>query len=322
MALSDPEARHLAISLLTAPTARDKQRKIGASNLCNGCQHCLASNMMGDMRDTPMLDRAWGGRTVGTAIHGTMEERMTAAQDAAQAERTFHDALQYQGSEFQAQVSEQLLTIGRSNPGALVEYNMSLGTMGTYGEIRSTTDLVLPAQRHGFDWKGTTKKKSALMRDFLGQTNFGRKHKDVKLSENEYAKEMVKSEYRVNGYYGQLQLYGKGLNDNGIKVDRLSIVFISRDDTMWWDNPTSDGYEDASKMRGVWVLSFDYNEAYATELWDRGLEIWERLEAGEVPADFPSDPNCFPCGIEARDSAKTVTPILKPGPAIQATLAA
>lgn len=313
MAMTDQEVRHLAISLLTAPTARDTQRKIGASNLCNGCAYCLASNLVGDMRDTPMLDRAWGGRTVGTAIHGVMEERMRAAKDAAREEREFLAA--HTETEFRSRVSEQLLTIGRSHPNALIEYNMSLGTLGSYGEIRSTTDLALPGQRHGLDYKGTTKKKSALMRDCLKQTSFGRSHKDVKVSEKVYAEEMVKAEYKIRGYYGQAQLYAKGLNDNGIPTDRFSLVFISRDDSMWWDNPTSDGYEDPSKMRGVWVLSFDYDEAYATGLWNRGLQIWEALEGGAVPADFESDPNCFPCSLEARGTKHD-------GPAVMASLAA
>lgn len=274
MTLTDEDARHMVISMLTAETQRDAQRKIGASNLSNGCDFCLASNLTGDMRTTPMLDRAWGGRTLGTAIHAALEQR-----------------------------ANNLDWFKDRYPDARVEQHMTLGALGSYGEIGSTPDLTLPSEQHVFDWKGTTKKKSALMRDYLGQTAFGRTHKDVKLSEKVYTEEMLKSEYRITGYYSQLQSYMRGLNNIGIPTSRASIVFVSRDDTMWWDNPASSGYSDETKMRGVWVLSFDYDEHYAQGVWNRGLAIWEALESGRVPSDFEHHKHCFPCGLEVESGA-------------------
>lgn len=289
MSLTDDEVRHLTISLLKAPTARDKQRRIGASNLSNGCQFCLASNLMGDMRETPMLDRAWGGRVVGTAIHSIMEDRVELMR---------------------ADMIENLT--GMHND-ALAEYHMQIGELGSYGPVGSTTDVVLPSVRHALDWKGSTKAKMAIIMDFMAiqrgePAPYGRLHKVHKekpLSENAYAQELVKLEYKITGYYGQLQLYGMGLAKAGIPVDRLSNVFISRDDTMWFDNPTQDGYDDPKRMHGIFVLSFGYDENYAKAVWQRGLDTWGALENGAVPDDFARNENCFPCSLDGREAQKS-----------------
>lgn len=302
MSLDDSEVRHLAVSLLTAPTARDRQQRIGASNLSNGCDFCLASNLVGDFRDTPMLDRAYGGRVLGTAIHSVMEDRMRAAVDDASNRDRF----------LKADISEALAELGHRFPDALIEHHIRLGVLGGYGPVGSTTDLVLPSELHALDWKGTTKAKAALLCDFLAiqrgePAPYGRLHKVHKekpLSEAAYAKELAKLEYKITGYYGQLQMYGFGLNRSGIRITRLSNVFISRDDTMWFDNPASDGYDDPKRMHGVNVLSFDYDESYALALWQRGLTIWEALENGATPADFAHNEHCFPCSLDSRDAAK------------------
>lgn len=293
MSLTDEEVRHLTIRLLTAPTARDKQRRIGASNLSNGCDYCLACNLSGDFRETPMLDRAWGGRVIGTAIHGVMEERVIAMRD------------------------KMIESLHGQHEDAIAEMRMTLGVLGTYGEVGSTSDLVLPSERHALDWKGTTDAKMALLLDYLAiqrgeDAPYGRLHQVHKrkpLSENAYNKEIAKLEYKITGYYGQLQLYGMGIRNRGIAIDRLSNVFISRDSTMWFDNPTQDGYSDNTKMHGVSVLSFDYDPDYANALWQRGLYIWEQLEGGATADDFTHNEHCFPCSLDAREPAKEFTAV-------------
>lgn len=277
MTLEDLEVRRLAIDLLTAQTVRDKQRRIGASNLSNGCDFCLASNLLGDMRDTPMLDRAWGGRTIGTAIHSLLEERALEVQRAQS---------------------------------LLVEYRMKIGTLGTYGDINSTTDLVIPNEQHALDWKGSTLAKIALIQDFMARQRgeeppYGRLHKVHKakpLSERAYELEMVKMEYKMTGYYGQLQLYGLGLNRNDIPVHRLSNVYIARDATMWFDNPAMEGFTDPSRTHGIAVVSFKYSEEVALQYWERGVYIWNALEGGASVNDFKHNEHCFVCGLDARDA--------------------
>jgi len=290
--LSDEELRHFAITLLTLETARDKQRRIGASNLSNPCDFCLASNLIGDMRETPTTSRAWGGRVLGTAVHGLLEDRLyellTETEDRA------------------ARLSPAAQTIRLSHPDALVEHKMLLGELGTYGVVGSTADLVLPAERQVIDWKGTDDAKSAVLQDFLAigrgePAPYGRTHqvhKKKTLSEKAYAEKMLDMEFKVTGYFNQTQLYGLGLNRSGIPVDTASIVFISRDDTMWFDNPSENRYDDPTAMHGVWSMSFPYQEDYANAVWQRGLDIWAHLDAGGSPADFAHHPQCFPCGLD------------------------
>lgn len=303
--LADQEVRHLAIDLMTVPTERDVQETIGASNLSTGCQFCLASNLMGDMRETPQTDRFWGGRVVGTAIHSLMERRMKQAQ-----------------AEFAEQKRTKLAAIAERYPDAIVEQRLVLGEYPGYGEVGTTPDLVLPSRRHLIDWKGTEDKKTSLMRDFTGQTNYGRLAKYVAvygskvpgmfrkaiegLSEKVYAEEMRKKEYRVSEYYRQTQLYMRALGQIGIPIERSSLVFISRNNSMMYDNPGLEGYDDPAKMHGIWVLSFNYDPTFAQATWDRGLAIWQRLEAGAKPADFPRHELCFACSIETRDNPLAV----------------
>jgi len=269
MALTDEAARHLSYSLLTAETARDGQRTIGASNLSNGCSFCLASNLMGDMRDTPMMDRVWLGRTLGTSIHGIFEQR-----------------------------ANGLKWFAERHPGALVERHITLGEIPNYGKVGSTPDLTLVDELHTFDWKSSTRKKSAIMTDAIGRTHFGRTHKDIKLSETKYAEAIRDALYKVGGYHSQVQSYMRGLNNMGTPVERGTLVFVNRDGTGYFDHPASGGYEDDERVHDLWVLSFDYNAQAAEAVWDRGLQIWAALENGAVPSDFARHESCFPCSQE------------------------
>lgn len=276
MTLTDQEVRHMAISLLTAKTARDHQKRIGASNLSNGCDFCLASNFIGDDRSTPLTDRAWMGRTLGTATHGILEER----QKHVEAFRLQH-------------------------PEATAEEHFYFADLRGYGKIGGSIDLLLADQL--IDWKGSTRKKSLLMQDYLAIAEgkpalFGRTHKDIKLSEKVYAEEMEKQAAKVTGYYGQAQLYMRG---SGRK--RASLVFFNRDGTGYFDNPAGSRFEDETAVHDVWVLSFTYSEAYTDALINRGQQIYDHLEGGGVPNDFTRSPTCFPCSLTERE-AVPVTP--------------
>lgn len=294
--LSDSEMRHLAISLLTAPTARDKQRRIGASNLSNGCDYCLACNFQGDDRATPITDRAWMGRVLGTAFHAVLEQRINEALD--------FDGLE--GELLQAAQAQMQTLIGL-HPDAKSEVHTLFAHIVGYGDVGGTIDLQLPGQIG--DWKGSTRKKLCILIDFLAvqqglEAPYGRKHAAVKLSEAEYADEMLKMEYKVTGYFGQQTLYCHGVNINGGDARKASLIFLSRDGTGWFDNPMAADYENPKRVHDVFVMSFDYNEEYALALIQRGQDIFDHLNAGGVPSDFGSHEHCFPCGIDRKDAQK------------------
>lgn len=315
MSMAEEDIRHLIVTLLTAPTPRDAQTTIGASNLSNQCDFCLASNLTGDMRDAPALDRAWGGRVLGTSIHGLLEKRMEEA--IALSSR-----------------SGILADIGKRYPDAQLEQHRKLGTIPGYGEVGTTPDLVLPSERTVVDYKSSDRKKSALMRDYISISSgqeplFFQQQKrgnwvykpagdtTVAISDNDHAKEMRKQGYKVTGYYGQLNLYGWCLTNAGIPIDVAAIGWVVRDSTMWFDNPAFERYDDETRARGVWTLSFGYNESYAEALWNRGLQIWEALQNGATPQDFPRHELCYPCGLDLRSAEKAVemnldAPILLP----------
>lgn len=290
MGMSAQDVRYLAVSLLTLPTARDGQKRVGASNLSNGCQYCLACNLIGDTRESPLLEKLFLGHTTGTALHGLIAERGIAAMEQIAATSGYDHVR-----------SVQMEAIASHFDDARIEEHIPLGTLGTYGEVGSTPDLVLGSDL--IDWKSSTRHKSAIMRDALGQTAFGRTHKDVKLSEAKYAEEIAAALFKITGYVGQESLYAWACNKLGIPVDTMSLVFINRDGTGFYDLPSAAGYDDESKMRDVWVLNLPYDEGYAEAVWNRGLQIWEALENGATPSDFPRHEHCFPCSNEPKDLA-------------------
>lgn len=284
MALTNAELRHLTISLLTAETARDKQRRIGASNLANQCDYCLACAFMGISRDTPQTSRAWLGRVIGTALHGLLEQRAGAALDPSK---------------------------------VLIEHRISLGDLGTYGPVGSTLDFALIDEGHIVDWKGANIQDILLLDDFLrlarGQEpQYGRRHEKVKLSERDYADKLRKVEYKAVGYKNQLHLYGLGLELEDRPVEMLSNMFIARDSTGWFDNPALSDYEHPKRVHGIYPLSFRYDRDYALAVWNRGLFIWEALEGGAGVEDFERHELCFPCSLDRQDAAKAEIAAIEP----------
>ena len=284
--LTDSEIRTLGIELLTVKTDRDKQLRVGASDLSDACDHCLAIKLSGGIRDSALSRKTWLGRTEGTATHNLLEDR-----------------IQEQLS------SEEKRTIANLT-GASAEQHVWFGELGSYGKVGGSIDLGLPEQI--VDWKGSTRKKSALMQDHLqslgnyrtglpsrwkrqarGNWKLDFSDCSYSLSDADYKREMAHQVTKVTRYFGQAMLYCKG---SGRK--RASLWFFNRDGTGFWDVPTEAGYEDPLKFHDVWVLSFDYNEEYAEALLNRGRYIWEKLEAGASPADFGRHEHCFVCSNE------------------------
>lgn len=306
MTWTDEELRYIAIDTLTGESERDRQRIVGASNISNPCDFCLASEFSGISRETPANKRAWGGRVRGTMTHEYVAPRI---------QRRFPE-------------------------GAHVEKKIPIGEIPGYAVINSTPDFAYSKEDHLVDWKGITDEKTVYLRDFLGQTNYGRDNKFVKVytetkpdvfrkakdivSEAVYALHMREAEYKIFGYCGQLHLYGRGLRKRGTMIRRMSNVFISSDNSMWFDNPDAEGYDDPTRMHGVWVLSFDYDEDYAEMVWQRGLDIWNALSGGAPLQAFERHELCYSCSMDTRSIEEPdptwVMPAATRIPVIEATL--
>lgn len=225
MSYSDDDVRRLILDMLKNPGERDKQRLIGASEIGNPCDYCVASRVAG-REQAP--NRYWLGAKIGTAIHRELEW-----------EEEKH-IVTPQNYRFEAL------------EGALIEEKIILGEIEGYGVVKSKPDLVLVKYNHLIDHKTTTKDK--LMK------------------------------YKMFGvpkqYYYQQQLYAWGLNKSGIKIDRISLSFITRA-----------GSTDAD----VSVISFDYDEAAALKAWGRLENICKYIQAGNDIELLTSDDNCYYC---------------------------
>jgi hypothetical protein len=268
--LTDAEIRHTSITLLTQQTERDKQIRIGASTLADGCDYCLACAFLGISRDTPLSKKVWMGATWGTAQHAILEQRV---QDAKTSMLAGLSAL----------------------AGAEVEKHVFFANIEGYGEVGGSIDLLLPDQI--VDWKGSTRKKTCLLLDYMAISRglpapYGRTHKEIKLSEKEYESEMAKQRYKVFRYVGQQSLYMKGSNRR-----RASLVFLNRDGTGYFDVPADSRYDDPTAVHDVNVVGFDYDADYADALIHRGSVIWAKIQEGAAPSDFHKHQLCWPCSV-------------------------
>lgn len=132
MSLSDAEVKRLVIDLLKTPSERDRQRKVGASQISNPCDYCLANALRGG---PSVPNRWWLGARIGTAIHAALEAEEEKHIDRP---RSYHfDSL----------------------AGAKIEEKITLGVIQGYGVISSKPDLALVKEQHLLDHKSTTKEK-------------------------------------------------------------------------------------------------------------------------------------------------------------------
>lgn len=318
MILSDEQVRAGIIGLFKAPTDRDQQTTIGASNMSNQCDRCLAHEMLGNPRTSVAAERAWMGARLGTGIHGHLEGRLN--------HFTGVDA----SDEIERQRLRRILVEVIGLPASCIaETHTFFADLRGYGPVGGTVDIQFTDEHIG-DYKGSTRQKLCLLIDWLAiqrgeEPIFGRKHKYMalfeegkdgvfrkvvdQLSEKEYAAEMAHMGYKVSGYYGQTQLYMKGK-----RARRSSLIFIARDGTGVFDNPAGMRYDDPKAIHDIHILSFDYDEAYADALIARAQAIWDNLESGVLPNDLNSHPLCYFCETEAKDLSKV--------PAVEATFPA
>ena len=122
-------ASDYARALLKQRSDRDKQTKVGASNLSTLCGRCLAHDLAGIRRNTS--NRWWLGARVGTAIHEALEQK--ASQD----------------------------------PNVLSEHRLVIGNIPGYGEVKSTLDLYRIPEQEVVDFKTTARDKNPALRRAL-----------------------------------------------------------------------------------------------------------------------------------------------------------
>lgn len=292
--LSDEELRKFAIDLLSIPSDRTRQTRIGASNLSNQCDRDLAYDLLGIKRSNPQAERIWMNAEIGTAIHSLQEDRLEYA------------------------IRRSIEAVVDVAPDAQAERHVWFGHIEGYGDIGGTIDLDLAGQIA--DWKGSTRQKSCILQDFIAiqrgeEPPFGRKHKNVAgpgrgmMPQSEYDKEMTKVEYKMTGYYGQQSLYMLGREKEGRPVDRGSIIWINRDGNGYFDVPSLARYDDPKAVHDVWPLTFAYNRQYALDLIARGQRIWDALQAGATPQDFDAHDMCWWCSMQAEAEEKKAQPI-------------
>lgn len=299
----------MAIKLMSAPTGRTLQTRIGASDLANECDRCLAMAMGNITRArSPRAEAIWMQKEVGTAIHLLQQERIEATG-----------------------IVDQL-----GIPSVRAEQRLRIGTIPGYGDVFGTIDVSMPFQI--VDWKGSDRVKGAFLHDFLlgagllpeGSTPRWVKQKDTaryeggykfeygsssgakrvaQISARGYREAMDGMVHKMNGYHIQQTLYMHGRRLAGDDVRKGSIIWINRDGNGVNDVPEGARYEDPTAIHDVWVLSFDYHEQTALDALARGGRIWAQLEVGLAPEDFDADPGCFYCSFEKEDVAETAPDI-------------
>ncbi len=140
----EDEIRHMGVMLMNAPTARDMQQVVGASDLSNQCDHCVALALRGIKRESQISEKTFMGREIGTAIHSHLEQSGLA--------------------------NPELLVGGEGS--VEFERKVVVGEIAGYGIVPGHIDWTLFWQL--VDVKGSTRKKSALLEDYLQSVGFHR----------------------------------------------------------------------------------------------------------------------------------------------------
>lgn len=189
----DPRLTDMAVRVFAQRTERDKQVKIGASNMSNPCNKCLAEDLLGIEREPTF---AWMGAVIGTAIHGMAEERLTTDEELRE---LFH------------------------NPD--VEQRLVLGEIEGYGEVKSTTDLYIPEMSICWDWKSTSRDKLAKLSKVIDMNL----EIDPDSTSTRVYEDLMGYVFTVKKYLNQLHAYAMGCEKSGRPVDALAIAFVCRD---------------------------------------------------------------------------------------------
>lgn len=145
--LHDLQVHDLTVRLFKLETERDKQRKVGASQISDPCNYHLAKALTGA---ESFQSKYWLGGKIGTAVHSFIEDSIEKADLADFPE--LEDCV--------------------------VEKKIYLGELPGYGEINSKPDLMLIKHDHLIDWKTSSRDKMKKMRRVLDALENGEPVKD------------------------------------------------------------------------------------------------------------------------------------------------
>ena len=216
------------IDVLKTPTDRDKQKLIGPSGLGTLCTRCLADHLLNGQFDE--TNRYWLGSVVGTSIHELFSSRV------------------------------------QNDNNVLSEFKVEIGEISGYGKIKGTTDLYVRSEKMIVDLKSTTRKKLAMYRRVL--------------LDSDPSASLASYRHTINGYVNQTMVYGWGVSRQGLPVKKVAIAFIPRDGTGGSD---------------IWTWTTAYNQERAEQVWNRAVALWEWLQAGNNPDTLPSADGCYYC---------------------------
>lgn len=211
--------------LMSAPTKRDLQVKVGASNLGNPCTRCLADDLMAQAGQ-PVKSQFWLASWIGTAIHARLEATM---------------------------------------PGHwLKEHHMTLFEIDGYGEVESTTDLYLEELTLGLDYKSTTRTKLKYYKRVLEQDDESESLIPARYTLDRYINQTllygmgVENEGKVVTDVGMFFVCRDGTGDNDVwwytqPYDREAAVRVAeRSARLWAWLQAGNDPEALTKVPGCW----------------------------------------------------------------------
>lgn len=155
------------------------------------------------------------------------------------------------------------------NPNLLLEHRVTIGTLPHYGEITSSLDFYDPDNRIVRDWKTTDREKLKMYKYASA----------VEPDQTELTR-VSDARFTLQKYRGQIMSYALGLENEGLPVEQVSIVFIVR------GGKTDDD---------IWSIDMDYDRDYALRVWDRLARLWDYLREGGDLEALPKHDNCYTC---------------------------
>lgn len=146
--MKDTQVKDLTLRLFKMETDRDKQRKVGASQISDPCTYHLAKALT-NAEEVPA--KYWLGGKIGTATHMFLEDSIAKA--------SLEDFPELEG--------------------CMVEQKITLGELDGYGTVSSKPDLVLVKENHLIDWKTSTRDKARKLLKVLDSIENNQPIKDT-----------------------------------------------------------------------------------------------------------------------------------------------
>lgn len=226
---------------IAKPSDRDQQVKIGPSSV-GGCPYCLGYDMAAKLCPMPNREAEKFGYAawIGTGVHYWLEHNLDLAHGAGYPIETFRETK-----------LKDIFEI----PG--------------YGSIGGSCDLMVPDWGRTFDFKFPGKFSYEKVQMALAKGRMA-----ASRGEEVKAEHMPSMQYRV-----QQQIYRKGWEQLGYRIDKCVIAFLPRhtndiNDAIIWEEDANDALYEGAVARAV--------------------SIWEYTEAGQLD-EIPSDADCFTC---------------------------